>query len=141
AARDAGLRAARHDPRARRRRARRDEPAGVCDARRLRDRLRVRLPGRGPADRPEPVPAFVPVRRRDPRPADPPRGPVHARGPAGGGAGMRRVRAALELLAPIILVVLVALYGTTVSSSTQTYVITTLVNVVIVVALYSFIGN
>ena len=47
---------------------------------------------------------------------------------------MRRVRAALELLAPIILVVLVALYGTTVSSSTQTYVITTLVNVVIVVA-------
>src|SRR5437773_919629 len=54
---------------------------------------------------------------------------------------MRRMRAALELLAPVVLVVLVALFGTTVSSSTQTYVITTLVNVVIVVALYVFIGN
>ena len=54
---------------------------------------------------------------------------------------MRRIRAALELLAPVLLVVLVALFGTTVSSSTQTYVITTLVNVAIVVALYVFIGN
>jgi branched-chain amino acid transport system permease protein len=54
---------------------------------------------------------------------------------------MRRVRAAFELLAPVALVVLVALFGTTVSSSTQTYVITTLVNVAIVVALYVFIGN
>jgi branched-chain amino acid transport system permease protein len=54
---------------------------------------------------------------------------------------MRRARAALELLAPIALVVAVALFGTTVSSSTETYVITTLVNVAIVVALYVFIGN
>ena len=54
---------------------------------------------------------------------------------------MRRARAVLELLAPLVLVVLVALFGTTVSSSTQTYVITTLVNVAIVVALYIFIGN
>jgi len=54
---------------------------------------------------------------------------------------MRRARAALELAAPIALVLAVALFGTTVSSSTQTYVITTLVNVVIVVALYVFIGN
>src|SRR5881227_3346932 len=54
---------------------------------------------------------------------------------------MRRARAALELSAPIALVLAVALFGTTVSSSTQTYVITTLVNVVIVVALYAFIGN
>ena len=54
---------------------------------------------------------------------------------------MRRVRAAFELFAPVALVVLVALFGTTVSSSTQTYVITTLVNVAIVVALYVFIGN
>src|SRR5213595_845087 len=54
---------------------------------------------------------------------------------------MRRARAALELSAPIALVLAVALFGTTVSSSTQTYVITTLVNVVIVVALYVFIGN
>ena len=54
---------------------------------------------------------------------------------------MRRARAALELLGPVVLVVAVALFGTAVSSSTQTYVITTLVNVSIVVALYVFIGN
>ena len=54
---------------------------------------------------------------------------------------MRRVRAVFELLAPIVLIVLVALFGTIVSSSTQTYVITALVNVAIVVALYIFIGN
>jgi branched-chain amino acid transport system permease protein len=54
---------------------------------------------------------------------------------------VRRARAALELLAPVVLVVLVALFGTIVSSSTQTYVITALVNVAIVVALYIFIGN
>jgi len=54
---------------------------------------------------------------------------------------MRQARAALELLAPAVLVVAVALFGTLVSESTQTYVITTLVNVAIVVALYVFIGN
>jgi branched-chain amino acid transport system permease protein len=54
---------------------------------------------------------------------------------------VRGARAAVELLAPIVLVVAVALFGTTVASSTETYVITTLVNVAIVVALYLFIGN
>ena len=54
---------------------------------------------------------------------------------------MRHARAAYALLAPVLLVVLVALFGTTVSTSTETYVITTLVNVAIVVALYVFIGN
>ena len=54
---------------------------------------------------------------------------------------MRQARVALELLVPVVLVVAVALFGTTVSTSTQTYVITTLVNVTIVVALYVFIGN
>ena len=54
---------------------------------------------------------------------------------------MRHVRAVLELLAPVVLVVAVALFGTLVSTSTQTYVITTLVNVSIVAALYVFIGN
>ena len=54
---------------------------------------------------------------------------------------MRQARGAVELLAPVLLVVVVALFGTTVSTSTQTYVITTLVNVAIVVALYVFIGN
>ena len=51
---------------------------------------------------------------------------------------MRHTRAALELLAPVVLVVAVALFGTLVSTSTQTYVITTLVNVAIVVALFAF---
>jgi branched-chain amino acid transport system permease protein len=54
---------------------------------------------------------------------------------------VRHARAAFVLLAPVLLVVAVALFGTTVSTSTETYVIATLVNVAIVVALYVFIGN
>jgi branched-chain amino acid transport system permease protein len=54
---------------------------------------------------------------------------------------MRQLRGAVELLAPVLLVVAVALFGTAVSTSTQTYVITALVNVAIVVGLYVFIGN
>jgi len=54
---------------------------------------------------------------------------------------MRRAAALFELLAPALLVVLVALVGTIVSSSTETYVVAALVNVAIVVALYLFIGN
>jgi len=54
---------------------------------------------------------------------------------------MTRLRAFVELLAPMVLIGLAALVGVLVSSSTQTYVITALVNVTIVVALYIFIGN
>jgi len=55
---------------------------------------------------------------------------------------MRRVAAAaLELVAPVVLVVGAALLGTAVSPSTETYFVTALVNVTIVVALYVFIGN
>jgi branched-chain amino acid transport system permease protein len=54
---------------------------------------------------------------------------------------VRRVGALGELLAPALLVVAAAFFGTLVSTSTETYVITTLINVVIVVALYVFIGN
>jgi len=54
---------------------------------------------------------------------------------------MRRLDAALQLLAPLALVALAALVGTLVSTSTETYVINALVNVAIVVALYVFIGN
>lgn len=54
---------------------------------------------------------------------------------------MRRAAALFELLAPAVLVVLVALVGTVVASSTQTYVVAALVNVAIVVALYVFIGS
>ena len=54
---------------------------------------------------------------------------------------MRKARAAVELLAPVVLVAAVALFGTYVSIATETYVIGALVNVAIVVALYVFIGN
>jgi branched-chain amino acid transport system permease protein len=54
---------------------------------------------------------------------------------------MRRFDPALQLLAPIALVAVAALVGAIVSTSTETYVINALVNVVIVVALYIFIGN
>jgi branched-chain amino acid transport system permease protein len=54
---------------------------------------------------------------------------------------LKRVDPVLQLLAPIALVAVAALVGTIVSTSTETYVINALVNVVIVVALYVFIGN
>jgi branched-chain amino acid transport system permease protein len=55
---------------------------------------------------------------------------------------MRRAGGAVvQLLGPAALVVAAALLGTVVSPSTETYFITALVNVTIVVALYLFIGN
>jgi branched-chain amino acid transport system permease protein len=54
---------------------------------------------------------------------------------------MRRAGAVVELLGPLLLVGAAALLGTAVSTSTQTYFVTALVNVAIVVALYLFIGN
>jgi branched-chain amino acid transport system permease protein len=54
---------------------------------------------------------------------------------------LKRVDPVIQLLAPIALVSIAALVGTIVSTSTETYVINALVNVVIVVALYVFIGN
>jgi branched-chain amino acid transport system permease protein len=54
---------------------------------------------------------------------------------------MRRFEPVVQLFAPIGLVVVAALVGTIVSTSTETYVINALVNVAIVVALYVFIGN
>jgi branched-chain amino acid transport system permease protein len=53
----------------------------------------------------------------------------------------RRADPFVQLLAPISLIVVAALVGTIVSTSTETYVINALVNVAIVVALYIFIGN
>lgn len=50
-------------------------------------------------------------------------------------------RAAVQLFAPVALVLLTALVGNLVSTATQTYVVNTLVNVAIVIALYVFIGN
>jgi branched-chain amino acid transport system permease protein len=54
---------------------------------------------------------------------------------------MRVSRAAQQVLAPAALVVAAALFGATVSRSTEIYVINALVSVSIVVALYSFVGN
>ena len=54
---------------------------------------------------------------------------------------MRRAADAVELGGPVVLVVLTALFGTTVSLATETYVINALVAVGIVVALYVFIGG
>jgi branched-chain amino acid transport system permease protein len=54
---------------------------------------------------------------------------------------VRRAAAAVELAGPVVLVGLTALFGTIVSTATQTYVINALVAVGIVVALYVFIGS
>lgn len=55
---------------------------------------------------------------------------------------MRRAAGAVvQLIGPVALVVAAALLGTVVSPSTETYFLTALVNVAIVVALYVFIGN
>ena len=54
---------------------------------------------------------------------------------------MRRSRAAEQLLAPAVLVIVAALLGTTVSRSSEIYFINALVSVSIVVALYTFVGN
>jgi branched-chain amino acid transport system permease protein len=50
-------------------------------------------------------------------------------------------RAAQQVLAPAALVVATALFGATVSRSTEIYFINALVSVSIVVALYTFVGN
>jgi branched-chain amino acid transport system permease protein len=52
-----------------------------------------------------------------------------------------RARSFVELLAPLVLIGIAALVGIVVSSATQTYVLTALINVTIVVGLYVFIGN
>jgi branched-chain amino acid transport system permease protein len=55
---------------------------------------------------------------------------------------MRRAGGAVvQLAAPVALVIAAALLGTVVSRSTETYFVTALLNVTIVVALYVFIGN
>jgi branched-chain amino acid transport system permease protein len=52
---------------------------------------------------------------------------------------MRRI--VVQLGAPIVVIVATSVFGTLVSTSTETYVVNALVNVAIVVALYVFIGN
>lgn len=54
---------------------------------------------------------------------------------------MRARREALELLAPLVLVVAAGLLGTVVSQTLEIYVITALISVSTVVAIYVFVGN
>lgn len=54
---------------------------------------------------------------------------------------MRRLNAARELVAPVLLIVVVALIGSATSVSTQQNFITALVSVAIVIGLYVFMGN
>lgn len=54
---------------------------------------------------------------------------------------MRRLHAARELVAPVLLIVVVALVGSATSVSTQQNFITALVSVAIVIGLYVFMGN
>lgn len=54
---------------------------------------------------------------------------------------MRARRAALELAAPVALVVAAGLLGTVVSQTLEIYVVTALISVSTVVALYVFVGN
>src|SRR3954467_1900599 len=139
AARHAGLRAARHDHRARGRRARRHEPVDPGDARRVRDRLRHRPARRRGPHEPEPVHPVLRLRCGHPRSARAALRPLHAR--SRGGAGMRRLLELQELLGPTLVVVVAALIGAAVSTSNEAYFTDALVKVAIVVALYVFIGN
>jgi len=54
---------------------------------------------------------------------------------------MSRAAAIRPLLAPVLLIIVVALIGTTTSVATQQYFITALVSVAMVIGLYAFIGN
>src|SRR5581483_917286 len=135
-----GVRYPGHDPRARRSRAGRPQPADSRHPRRLRNRVREWDPRRRAAFEPEPVPAELPLRGGDRRAARPAERALRARRRRGG-PGMSFVRRAPELLAPAVLVVGTALLGLAVSSYLQAYFLDTLVKVAIVVALYVFIGN
>ncbi len=57
------------------------------------------------------------------------------------GAGVRTRRAAVELLAPLLLVVAAGVVGTFVSQTTEIYFITALISVATVVAIYVFVGE
>jgi branched-chain amino acid transport system permease protein len=54
---------------------------------------------------------------------------------------VRARTATLELLAPVVLVVATGLFGVVVSQTTEIYVVTALISVATVVAIYVFVGN
>src|SRR5918999_3169258 len=142
AVRPAGLRAQRDDRRPGRSRGRRDRPALDGDARRLPDRLRDSRDQRSPADRQERLLALRRLRPRDPRAAAPARGALLLGTGADGGASMKRsLDAALQLLAPAVLVVVVGIWSTLVSDANELYFLNALVAVAMVVAIYVFVGN
>ncbi|HET7745285.1 MAG TPA: branched-chain amino acid ABC transporter permease [Gaiellaceae bacterium] len=55
--------------------------------------------------------------------------------------GLARQRGALELLGPVALVAAAGLVGTVVSQTSEIYVVTALISVATVVAIYTFVGN
>ena len=101
----------------------------------------VRPPRRRAADRPEPVPAVVRLRPRDPRPARAAGRPVHSRRARRWSACERAPRARASSPGRSRSSSAPALLGTLVSRSTEIYFINALVSVSIVVALYVFVGN
>ena len=140
--RDARLRAAGHDHRARRGRRRGHRPPLDGHARRLPDRLHLGHRQRRAADRQHRLPAVRRVRARDPRPAAAPGRVVRARALLGGRPRMSRSRTALiELLGPVVLVVIVGLVSTQLSLSNELYFLNAIVAVSMVVAVYVFVGN
>ncbi len=66
---------------------------------------------------------------------------LFTRRPRSRGASVRARRAAVELLAPAVLVVVAGVIGAFVSQTTQIYFITALISVSTVVAIYVFVGN
>src|SRR4030095_6630982 len=89
---------------------------------------------------PEPVPAVVPVRPRDPRASRAPGRALHADARPRG-AGVKARRDALQLLGPVSLVVSAGIVGAFVSQTTEIYFVTALISVSTVVAIYVFVGN
>ena len=70
-----------------------------------------------------------------------PAGPLRARPHLGGRPRMRSRGAALEVLGPMLLVVIVGLLSTQVSLANEQYFLSAIISVAMVVAVYVFVGN
>src|SRR5262245_27954571 len=136
----AHVRAPGDDPRARGCRRGRHDAAALRHARRVPHRLRVRRPRRSAAVPAEPVPPVARLRVGDPRAARAPGWALLARARPRG-AGVKAARAAIELLAPIVLVVAAGVLGAFASQANEIYFVTALIQVSTVVAIYVFVGN
>ena len=117
-------------------------PALVGDARRLRDRVRHLVRRRPAALVEQRLPAVGDLRARDHRPPPAARGPVRRLPRERRGACVRRrLDPLVSLLAPVLLVTLVAVVGSQMGFARQLEFDDALVSTAIVVALYVFVGN